>query len=152
MESNHATSLCNLLNGKRCKSVQLSDSKSASIETSPDVCTNKNEKTKYPMSNCWKASVNDELFSFSFSRSTSKMTVSSLILVEKPKTGVLNPFDVALSESLVSKDGVSNFNCRAPRYAINPRIAAYIDGEKCAWSNDTLTQTCDQKKNWETQN
>ena len=56
---------------------------------------------------------------------------------------------MASSESIVSKGRESNFNCRAPRYAINPRMAAYIDGEKCAWSDDTMTQACDQKKNWE---
>lgn len=84
------------------------------------------------MSNCWNLSMIDELFSCSFSSSTSIFTVSSLILVEKPKTGVPNPFDVASSELIVSKGRESNFNCRAPRYAINPRMAAYIDGEKCA--------------------
>lgn len=66
----------------------------------------------------------DELFSFSFSSSTRQLTVSSLTLVEKPKTGLLdpfdaagllNPFDATLNESIVSKDTDSELDCRAPR-------------------------------------
>lgn len=87
----------------------------------------------------------DELISFSFSSSTWKLTVSSLTLVENPKTAVLDPLDTTLSGSIVSKDRA---DCRAPKYAINPRISAYIDGEKCAFSDDVLMYTWNQKNSW----
>lgn len=57
----------------------------------------------------------DELFSFSFSSSTRQLIVSSLTLVEKPKTGLLDPFDATLNESIVSKDTDSELDCRATR-------------------------------------
>lgn len=73
-----------------------------------------------------------ELFSSSFARLTSKMTLSNFTLTQKPKTRLLGPFDMTSSESKVSAYTGSELDRTLSRYAINPRTAPYIDGENCA--------------------
>ena len=96
------------------------------------------QRITYRISKSCRESLSAELLSPLFARSISKQTNSKFALIEKPKTGVLHPFDVILSGSRVSDVTDSDFERRVPRCAINSRTAPYIDGDKCTWIEGTI--------------
>lgn len=85
--------------------------------------------------------MSDVLFSPSFARSTSNLTDSNFALTQKPKTGTIAAFNLTVGESTASAFTDTEFDCTVWRYAINPKTAPYIVGEKYACSGDALTQT-----------
>lgn len=75
-----------------------------------------------------------ELFSPSFSRLTRILTVSKCAKIENLDVPVAHcPYESRTPWSKLSASDFSIFIC-----AVNPRKSPYFDGEKCAWSDDTL--------------
>lgn len=80
-----------------------------------------------------------QLFSISFSRSITKLADSRLATTEKQKTlEVLAPYDCFLSEVAAVNIPDSDVEFIILKFEINPRIAPYIESEKCARKDDII--------------